>query len=62
MRNMSNHKDSRPPPAVATLKNFQIPVLSTDNMAKSFEKCVVTGDNSKKNFQKCVLSADNSGK
>ena len=48
MNGKSNHKDSRPPPAVATAKNFQIPVVSADNMAKSFEKCVVSGDNSGK--------------
>ena len=49
MNGMSNHQDSgRPPPAVATAKSFENPVLSADKTAKSFEKCVVSGDNSGK--------------
>ena len=37
MRNMSNHKDSRPPPGGATLKNFQSGELQHCKTAKSFE-------------------------
>ena len=52
MNGKSNHKDSRPPPGGATLKNFQNGTQTRVATAKSFEKYEKKRVATVKSFQK----------